>query len=79
MPVNCIFLVKFNSRCEVRYSFIILEEAIPDKTTPIIGGSILRIQFDDLVEVLKRLVKTVTSDFLAYCAEMVYRLNVARL
>ena len=53
VPIYCIPLVKFDGGGEVCDGLIVLEEAVPDKATAIVGWRVLLVKFDDLVEILQ--------------------------
>ena len=79
MPVDCILLVKIDSRGEVCDGFVVLKEAIPDQPTTVIRWSILGVELDDSIEIFQSLFKAITANFLSYSAQVMDRLHIIRL
>ena len=53
VPVDGVLLVVLHSCGEVGDGFVVFEESVPNESTSIVGRGVLRIELNDLVEVLE--------------------------
>ena len=79
MPVDCILLVKIDSRREICNGLIVLKEAIPYKPATVISWCVLGIKLDYTIEVFQSLFKAITANFLSNSTKMMYRLHIILL
>ena len=79
MPIHCILLVQLHSCRKINNGFVVVQEAVPDETSAIVGRCILRIELDHSIEVFQSKLETITTNFLPHCAQVVNGLDIVLL
>ena len=76
VPIDRVRLVQVDSCCEVSNGLIEFEEPVPHETSTVVCGCIVRVELDDLIEVIKCKLKTISADLLPHCTKVMHGLNV---